>query len=52
MARNTIVDAVADTVLQAEIASVKAARKVVGAVQRKVAKVGKAASKKSMAKKS
>jgi hypothetical protein len=52
MAKNTIADAVADAVLQAEIASVKAARQVVGAVQRKVANIGKGASKKSTAKKS
>jgi hypothetical protein len=52
MAKNTIVDVVADAVLQAEIASVKATRQVVGAVQRKVANVGKAVSQKSTAKKS
>jgi len=39
MAKNPIVDAMADVVLQAEIASVKAARKVVGVVQRRVAQV-------------
>jgi hypothetical protein len=50
MAKNTIVETVTDAVLQAEIASVKAARRVVGAVQRKVAGVHKAIGKKTTAK--
>jgi hypothetical protein len=52
MAKNAIVDAEADAMLQTEKASVKAARQVAGVVQRKVANVGKAARKKSTAKKS
>ena len=51
MAKSTIAETVADAVVQAEIASVKAARRVVGAVQRKVAGVRKGVSKQTTVKK-
>jgi hypothetical protein len=51
MAKNTIVDTVGHAVLQAEIAAVKAARRVIGAAQRQVASLGEAVGKKTKARK-
>ena len=49
MAKNTIVDTVGHAVLRAEIAAVKAVRRVIGAAQHKVASLGEAVGKKTKA---